>query len=603
MKFPRAARRFLTGYLILHLLAAGFFVLVLTRLVRYQMKQATRAQLSAMTLLESEHLDQVGGGLRDDRLVAHVETIGKKTGMRFTLITDDGTVVADSIAGARDIGPHGTREEVLLAKKSQVGFSERYSATLDQEMMYCARQYQPSQPDRTGGFVRVAIPARSINAAISSIQGYVWMFAIGLSALTAFLMLLISAYSMEPLNMFSEAARRIGIGQYQNSYRLKNRRDEWGELANAFDQMQDEITRREDRLVENTQRLQAVLSSMIEGVVGLDSNGVVMLANDAACKMFSLSTADLKGRKLLDIVRNPELRQAIETAQDQRTFSKAEFETLTAPKRRLKARVSVLANPSVRNPEPQAGVAVVVHDVTELRQLETMRQDFVANVSHELKTPLSSIKAYAETLRLGAIHDQAKNLHFVERIEKEAELLSRQILDLLELARVESGTAVFRIVEVYLNDVCRQCVEQLSPNAQEGQVELRTNLSERSLVVQADADAVATILKNLVVNAIHYTPAGGQVTIETGQEGDQAVMRVVDTGIGIAPDQQTRVFERFYRVDRARSRDKGGTGLGLAIVKHLSQAFGGTVQLESQIGKGSRFTVRLPLSARRRLQD
>ncbi len=367
-------------------------------------------------------------------------------------------------------------------------------------------------------------------------------------------------------------------------------RDEWGELARAFELMQNEIIQREDRLLENSHRLEAVLSSMIEGVLAVDRAGKVMLANRAACKMFCLEIAQLQGRKLLEVVRIPELREAIEKTKQHGTFSKTEFQTLTSPKRRLRARVSPLAK------ESESGVAVVLHDVTELRQLETMRQDFVANVSHELKTPLSSIKAYAETLRLGAINDQERNLEFVERIETQAGLLDRQIHDLLELARVESGDAAFRISDVPINEVCQDCYEQFARIATENQLQLQLQICPGDPLARADRKAVETVVSNLVVNAIHYTPAGGRVTIETSAESGEAVIVVSDTGLGIASEHQTRIFERFYRVDRARSRDKGGTGLGLAIVKHLTQAFGGSVKLDSQIGKGSRFQVRLPIS-------
>ena len=554
------------------------------------MVRDARTRMRTMTTMMADYVDQLDDGLNDASLPGNLKSLGERTKVRFTLVNDQGVVVADSETGTRDIGPHGTREEVLLAKEHGYGFSQRYSSTLNQPMMYFANRFQPADPDRFPGFIRVAIPAVSINAAIGSLQQSIWLFAIGTGVLTALLMALFSFRSMQPLSLFTESARKIALGRYQQEPLGKGHRDEWGELANAFDQMQNEITMREDRLIENSQRLEAVLSSMIEGVLAIGPAGEIMLANRAACKMFDLSLDQLQGRKLLDVVRIPELREAIEKTKQRGTFSKTEFDTLADPKRKLKARVSPLAK------ESQPGVAVVLNDVTELRQLETMRQDFVANVSHELKTPLSSIKAYAETLRLGAIDDQEKNVEFVERIESQAELLDRQIHDLLELARVESGQAAFRISNVSINEVCQDCYDQFAPIAKENQLQIRLETCSEYPLVWADREAIETVVKNLVVNSIHYTPPGGRVTIETDTDSGDAVINVIDTGLGIAPEHQARVFERFYRVDRARSRDKGGTGLGLAIVKHLAQAFGGTVQLESQVGKGSRFQVRLPIS-------
>ena len=589
MKFPLALRRLLIGYLILHILAAGVFVLVLTRIVRNQMIRDAQSRMSAMATMLSEHIDELDDGINADNLNNHLKRLGNKTSMRFTLIRNDGVVVADSITGTRDIGPHDTREEVLIAKRKDVGFSQRYSNTLEKPMMYLASKYNsPNESENSGGFVRVAIPSVSISTAISSIQAYVWTFAILLSALTAFLMAIFSARSMQPLAIFSQAARRIGVGQYDTTPALQHRNDEWGELGDAFKQMQKELTRREDRLIENSQRLEAVLSSMIEGVLAIEPSGEVMLANDTACEMLTISRDDLVGRKLLEIVRIPELRAAIEKTQLQRTFSKTEFKTLSQPQRTIRARVAMLANKN------KSGVAVVLHDVTELRQLETMRRDFVANVSHELKTPLAAIKAYAETLRMGAIHDTEKNVLFVEQIEAQADTLNQQILDLIQLARVESGQKAYQIANVNLNYVCERCSHQLQSVANDAELDLNINLADESVCVRADAEAVETILNNLVVNAIHYTPAGGSVSISTRREGDLSVIEVKDTGIGIAQDQQARIFERFYRVDKARSRDQGGTGLGLAIVKHLAQAFGGSVVLKSQLGKGSAFIVQLP---------
>ncbi len=591
MKFPRALRRLLLGYFILHLIAAGIFVLVLTQLVRNQMVRDTRSQMEAMTTMLVEHIGELDDTFDSESLPAHVKQIGEKTQMRFTVITADGVVVADSITGTQDIGPHGSREEVIVASREGVGFSQRNSDTLNQSMMYLARKYVPDGDEETsqgGGFVRVAVSMASIDKAVGSVQKYVWAFAIGLGAVTALVMAFLSSIFLRPLSLFSATARKIGDGDYESVPAVRHRDDEWGELAEAFEQMQSELKRRESRLAENSQRLEAVLSSMIEGVLALKPNGEVMLANEAACRMLSFQSEKLVGRKLAEVIRIPELTQAIEKSKKERTFSKTEFKTIAESSRTLKARVSMLAD------EGKSGVAVVLHDVTELRHLETMRQDFVANVSHELKTPLASIKAYAETLRMGALRDESKNMQFLEQIEFQADTLNQQIQDLLQLARVESGEKTFSVSDVDVNLICESLHRQFLDSAVGRRLELHLQLDQPAAVARCDAEAVETVVKNLVVNAIHYTPEGGRVSISTRVDGDWILISVIDTGIGIAKEQQARVFERFYRVDKARSRDMGGTGLGLAIVKHLTQAFGGSVTLESQLGKGSKFHVRLP---------
>ncbi|QEG22125.1 HAMP domain-containing sensor histidine kinase [Mariniblastus fucicola] len=605
MRIPRVSRRLLLGYLVLHLFAAGIFVLVLTQLVRNQMLRDARSQMRAMTTMLAEHIRELDGGMDSAGLPKHVELIGKKTQMRFTLIAADGVVIADSDTGTRDIGLHGTREEVLAASRDGVGFSQRHSNTLNKSMMYLARKYTSTQTDQTdrsesqsdgaaeeleGGFVRVAFPTASIDESVEAVQSYVWTFAIILGAFTAIAMMFLASRFLRPLALFSDTARKIGEGVYEGMPKIHHQEDEWGELAEAFQQMQSELRRRESRLVENSQRLEAVLSSMIEGVLALKPNGEVMLANGAACRMLSIEREKLQGRMLDEVVRIPELWQAVQKSQRDRTFSKAEFKTIGDSSRTLKVRVSMLAD------EEKPGVAVVLHDVTELRQLETMRQDFVANVSHELKTPLASIKAYAETLRMGALHDENKNVQFLEQIEFQADTLNQQIQDLLQLARVESGEKTFSISDIDVNLICETLHRQFLDAALGRHLELHLQLDQPSPMARCDVEAIETVVKNLVINAIHYTPEGGRVSISTKAEGRWVVVSVADTGIGIAKEQQARVFERFYRVDKARSRDMGGTGLGLAIVKHLTQAFGGSVTLDSQLGKGSKFHVRLPRS-------
>ena len=595
MKLPRTVRRFLIGYLILHMLAAVIFVIVLSRITRNQMIAATKSKMSAMTLVLAEHIEELDDGFENPGLPAHVKRVGEKSGLRVTLIKSDGSVVVDSVKMDQDIGPHATRQEILSAQNNGTGFSERYSSTIEKPMMYFARRVQSNSESNTGaitGYVRVATPAAAIKASIAAIQRSAWSFAILLGALTALLMSIFSARFMQPLAFFTGAAQKIGVGDYQTSTSLARRPDEWGELGDAFEHMKKELAVREERLVENSQRLEAVLSSMIEGVIAIQPNGQVLLANGAACKMLSLTRPEIIRKKLFEIIRIPELQAAIEKTQTDRTFSKTEFNTFGELQKRLSARVSVLAD------ENRPGVVVVLNDITSLRKLETMRRDFVANVSHELKTPLASIKAYSETLRTGAINDQEKNLEFVKQIEFHAELLNQQIQDLLELAKVESGELEVSISDVDLNQICHNIIGQFSMLAQESGIELKLDLMTPAPIARADTAAVETMLKNLVVNAIHYTLKDGLITLSTRKsavpESNEVIIGVSDTGIGIAKDQQARVFERFYRVDKSRSRDMGGTGLGLAIVKHLSQSLGGSVHLESQPGKGSQFEIRLP---------
>jgi two-component system, OmpR family, phosphate regulon sensor histidine kinase PhoR len=364
--------------------------------------------------------------------------------------------------------------------------------------------------------------------------------------------------------------------------------DELGLLGDALNKMQQKLARRMDELHENSDRLETMLGSMLEGVLAVSPQNDVLLANNASCKLLGITIEQPLGRSLMDVTRSIPLHAAVVEAWQTNAAVSKEFESSTLPRRTLAVR-------AMRMPgTPSPGIMVVLHDISELRRLENLRQEFVANVSHELKTPLSAIKAYAETLKMGALHDPEHGMAFVERIEEQAERLHELILDLLHLARVESGQEAFEIVDVELSEAVLDCVDQFSELAASKHIELQAIGPNDSVVVRGDEEGVRTILSNLINNAVKYTPEHGRVTVRWRMEQGFGVVEVEDTGIGIAMKDQARVFQRFYRVDRARSREMGGTGLGLAIVKHLTHAFGGTVGLESQPKKGSLFWVRLP---------
>ena len=473
MKTSRVLLRFLIGYLLLHLLTAGLFVVVFSRATRTQMVDNAKGEMQSLALMLRSHINELPGKIDDENLPGYLLKLGKETDFRYTVINSDGDVAADSETGVLDIGPHGDRPEVIEAQKLGLGFSARFSDTLQQPMMYLAIPYKTQQPKQTTndqqGYIRVAAPAAAINDSILQLQRSLWTFAVILGFATAILMTIFANRAMRPLGKFSEAARSIGSGKLVQPVLDPSEKLEWGELSDAFSQMQKEINLREGQLQESNQRLQTVLSSMIEGVISTDGEGRISLANKAALRMLSFAQADVIDRELLDVIRFPELRLAIEKSRSDHSTAQAEFETLSPTRRTIQARATYLPD------EPELGVAIVLHDVTELRALENMRRDFVANVSHELKTPLASIKAYAETLRLGAIHDDEKNMQFLDQIEAQAELLNRQIQDLLEIARIESGSTAFNIETVDINSLCEMSVKHLLPQALQRDVRLVFN--------------------------------------------------------------------------------------------------------------------------------
>jgi len=390
-----------------------------------------------------------------------------------------------------------------------------------------------------------------------------------------------------PLSELTRSVRAASVSD-SGPHLAADSRDEVGVLTGAFDQMQRDLARRLDQIQQNNQRLETVLSSMAEGVLAVGPDKTILLANDAGRQLLDFATPSPVGRSLLEVTRSRPVHEAAAQAFRAVAPIVTEFDAPGVLRRTLSLRATRLPG------EPCPGVMIVLHDMTELRRLENLRRELVANVSHELKTPLSAIKGYAETLRLGAVNDTEHNMHFVRRIEEQADRLHQLILDILQIARVESGQESFELASIPVAELIEQCAEQFAEVAAAKQIQLKVEPPPPSVTVVADDEGLRTILSNLVDNGLKYTSAGGQVILRAPNDESTVTIEVEDTGIGIAEKEQARIFERFYRVDKARSRELGGTGLGLSIVKHLAHAFGGNVSVESQPGRGSTFRVQLP---------
>lgn len=364
-----------------------------------------------------------------------------------------------------------------------------------------------------------------------------------------------------------------------------------GRLAERFNSVARTLETRIGELERERQQLRAVLSGMAEGVVAVDDRRRLLFANEGAIRLFGLEPPAV-GRLIAELIRSPGVQEAVNASLAGPEPYRGEVIVPARDGQNLS--LSVHGTPL---PGPPPGAVLVFHDVTELRRLERMRQDFVANASHELKTPLAAIKAYAETLLDGAIHDEQVNLDFLNRIDENADRLNQLILDLLSLARLESGEEVFRHEPLEILEVLGDCFESHRGRAEaKGLLYLFDPgpLDDRTRVV-ADEEAARQIFDNLIDNAIKYAPEGRKVQIRCRIDDDGLIaVEVADTGIGIPRDDLPRIFERFYRVDKARSREVGGTGLGLSIVKHLTQSIGGQISVSSRPGVGSTFTVRLP---------
>jgi two-component system phosphate regulon sensor histidine kinase PhoR len=367
-----------------------------------------------------------------------------------------------------------------------------------------------------------------------------------------------------------------------------------GELARAFNELVPRLEHRIDDLEGDRRLLTAVLAGIAEGVIAVDGRRRLLFANEAADQLLGLGSGAV-GRLVAELIRVPQIQEAVEATLSGSGAHRVEI-TIPAREGWPRGQERTVAIHGTPLPGPPADAVIVFRDVTETRRLERVRQDFVANASHELKTPLTAIKASAETLLDGALHDDTVNIRFLQVIDAQADRLNALIHDLIRLARLEAGQDAFRHTPLVLEPAVRRIVEGHRPRARTRSLDygLDVDLHGEEPVVLADEEAVRQILDNLIDNAINYTPEGGQVRVTLGADADGIILAVKDNGIGIPRDEKSRIFERFYRVDKARSREVGGTGLGLSIVRHVVQSLGAQISVQSRPGSGSTFTVRLP---------
>ena len=346
---------------------------------------------------------------------------------------------------------------------------------------------------------------------------------------------------------------------------------------------QAQLDHGKESLARDRKRFNAILSATSEGVLVLDEGSQVTFINEAAAELLGLQAADTQAQPMIAALRNPRLVDLASRAVGEAQRCSAEINHGT----RI---LEVFASPI----EGPPGVILILHDLTEIRQLESLRTDFVANVSHELKTPLTSIRAYVDTLLEGGLDDPENKRRFVEKIEKHVDSLGVLITDLLSLSRIESGQAISQHARLDIREPLFETVSRMEPNAESKSIHLKPVVSNQPLHVLGDREALQQVFDNLIDNAIKYTESGGSVEIVARAQGSEVRIQIQDTGMGIPPEDLPRVFERFYRVDKARSRELGGTGLGLSIVKHYVQALEGEILVDSTEGVGTTFTLKLP---------
>jgi two-component system phosphate regulon sensor histidine kinase PhoR len=514
--------------------------------------------------------------------------IGKSASTRITIILPTGKVVGDSDEDPRSMDNHANRPEVRLALNGQVGTSIRYSRTVRTELMYLA--WPMTINNGEFGVLRVSIPMNALDKPLRNIEIKIVAVGLVIAILAAGLSLLVSRRISSPIEQFKKWAESISRGELQVRPPFAQT-DEMAGLSEAMNKMTSQLVDRIETEERQRNEMEAVLSSMVEGVIAVDMEERVINMNQAAAEMLSCDPSKVQGRSIQEVARNVDLQNFIKSALATHELIEMDIVLYADGEHILNLRGTMLRDGEGH----RMGALIVLDDVTRLRKLENIRKEFVANVSHELKTPITAIKGFSETLCTGDVNDPVDAKRFLEIIDKNANRLESIVEDLLSLSKIEREEERKEIIleEGSIKEVMKSAMKVYQTKANEKNIKIDLQCDE-DIRAHMNAPLLELAVGNLLDNAIKYSNARSNVRSTAMQTEEEVIIQIQDHGIGIAKENLPRLFERFYRVDKARSRKMGGTGLGLALVKHIVQAHGGQVSVESTPGKGSTVTISLP---------
>jgi len=513
---------------------------------------------------------------------------GPRSSTRITVILPDGRVIGDSDEEVSKMKNHADRPEFRDAITNNLGQCLRFSKTLDKNMSYLAIPIR--QENEILAVLRTSVPAAAIDEQLGEIYHRIF-WAVGIvAAIAAVISLHLSKRISQPIEQIKDAAGRFAAGDMTGQLAV-SKPDELAQLAEAMNQMAHQLDERINTITTQNSESDAILSSMIEGVIAIDSNGRIVRINRAAAALLNADVKQARCRLIEEIISNADIMRFAQQALDAPSPTETEVVMMDNENRRLKLHAAPMKNAA----DEKNGAVIVLSDITRIKQLEKMRRDFVANVSHELKTPITSIKGFVETLLEGALSEPQQGRRFLEIIGKHANRLNAIIDDLFCLSRLEESgeKRAFSFDILPLAPVLTEAVELSGVRAKEKHIEITLDCDE-DLRAQINPALLEQAVTNLVNNAVEYSPAESTVTVRACQTEEAIKIEVRDSGCGISEKYKERIFERFYVVDKSRSRKAGGTGLGLAIVKHIAQVHNGRISVNSQPGRGSIFTLTLP---------
>ncbi|CDN44457.1 two-component system histidine kinase PnpS [Paenibacillus sp. P22] len=514
------------------------------------------------------------------------------TGARVTFIRKDGIVLGDSDHDPSTMDNHLGRTEVKQAEQNGTGRAIRHSDTISRNMLYVAMAVNKDNPH--SDIIRLSYSLETVERNINRLWTVLIIGLLLLFLVAAAVSYRIAKGLTSPLEQITDAAKRIRSMDYSVRVDVHNK-DEIGELGAAINSMAEGLQVQMNRIQQNETQLYSVLDNMTSGVVMIDPAGRMMLLNRRAEEVLGFEHREMVGRPYSEAKQQYELSQIIQQGLEKQEAVHEEI-TFYFPEERL---LELNLVPVYQSDDSFGGLLLVLHDVSAIRRLERMRSEFVANVSHELKTPITAIKGFAETLLGGAVDDPVMSKQFMQIIYDESERLNRLIGDILELSKIESRRVPLQFSPIDLASFMERSMTILESEAARKSITMTLD-NAPGIYLEADEDRLRQVVANLLQNGISYTPEGGKVSVRTslvqGEGGSEMVqIRIVDTGIGIPRKDLPRIFERFYRVDKARSRVSGGTGLGLSIVKHLVELHHGSITVDSTVGVGTAFTIELPV--------
>jgi two-component system phosphate regulon sensor histidine kinase PhoR len=517
--------------------------------------------------------------------------LGYPGATRFTVILPSGAVVGDSREDPSRMDNHLDRPEVATAVSGGIGISERYSPTLGTRLLYIAMPFKDS--GRIAAVVRTSVAMDDVDEEIAGIQVKIILGGLVIAGFATVLSFLVAHRIRRPIEEIKRSAESLAQGDFR--FRLPvSDFEEMGSLSEAMNRMAAELQQRINTITQQRNELEAVLSSMVEGVFGVDMEERIIGVNVAAARILGCGLSQVQGRSMQEVLRHSDLQRFVQQALSSDEPVEKDITLYTEEESILWG----VGTPLRDGKKKRIGALIVLNDVTRLRKLENIRRDFVANVSHEIKTPITAIKGFVETLRDGAVKNPEEADHFLQIVEKHVERLEAIVEDLLSLSRIEGEEERGEILLEYhpIKDALSAAAQAVQVKAESKNIPLRISCGE-DVKAEINTPLMEQAVINLLDNAIKYSEPGKEVRVDVEDVEKEFLIHVHDQGPGIERKHLDRLFERFYRVDKARSRKLGGTGLGLAIVKHIMQAHGGSVSVKSRPGSGSTFTLHLPRTA------